>query len=234
MENKFQKHCTGCTNLITMEFLGKDILCCGGNVNYPEICVLSKSKGEKVTMTENKTIIDGIDVNKCSHLELDCNEFYCDVYGRNVYCNSNPNCYFKQLARKTQECENNKIIYQNELDILNQECSSLLHQLQKALDELSYKTQEYDILSSRHSELVSESNQLRTERNRYKKKYRKNRIARKQAEQKLKRIKDIANNYDNSNDVGHYVQDTEARHALEEVTQAMLDISQIIDEVQNG
>ena len=48
----------------------------------------------------------------------------------------------------------------------------------------------------------------------------------------LKRIKEIANNYDNCDDIGHYVQDTEARHALEEVAQAMCDISQIIDEVE--
>ena len=53
-----------------------------------------------------------------------------------------------------------------------------------------------------------------------------------QAEQKIEQIKEIANNYDNCNDVGHYVQDTDARHALEEVAQAMGDISQIIDKVE--
>lgn len=60
-------------------------------------------------MTENKPIIiDGVDVSVC--------EFYCDKYcslsnDRNEQllfeevCSEYSDCLFKQLARKTQECE---------------------------------------------------------------------------------------------------------------------------------
>ena len=42
-------------------------------------------------------IIDGIDVSGCIYLP------YCEDKQGN--CGNNPNCYFKQLQRKTQECE---------------------------------------------------------------------------------------------------------------------------------
>ena len=61
-------------------------------------------------MTDKQIIIDGCDVSGCvfygfsnlnNHLctskefsKIDC-----------TYCNDNPNCYYKQLKRKEQECE---------------------------------------------------------------------------------------------------------------------------------
>lgn len=56
-------------------------------------------------MTDKHIIIDGVDVSGCCNLEKDCDNFYCQEYGRNVYCNSNSNCYYKQLKYKEQECE---------------------------------------------------------------------------------------------------------------------------------
>lgn len=54
-------------------------------------------------MTENKPIIiDGVDVSECKYYNEDCEDN--NVYGC-VLCADIYNCYFKQHARKTQECE---------------------------------------------------------------------------------------------------------------------------------
>lgn len=58
-------------------------------------------------MTDKQIMIDGVDVSKCnyfnntdkSYCEECCSEFGCAI------CNDRPNCYYKQLARKEQECE---------------------------------------------------------------------------------------------------------------------------------
>ena len=57
-------------------------------------------------------IIDGMDVSKCQDfyysfyqgkISLRCN---CDCDNtKSLFCSDNQDCYFKQLARKTQECE---------------------------------------------------------------------------------------------------------------------------------
>lgn len=57
-------------------------------------------------------------------------EAICNEY---AYCSQTPNCYFKQLARKTQECENLKA----EEKYLKQCC-------QKAGEELAKHSFEYD------------------------------------------------------------------------------------------
>lgn len=70
-------------------------------------------------MKSKKIIINGIDVSKCSSIDIDCGVVYCSEYGRNVYCESNNNCYYKQLQRKTAECEKLKSqleTYSNMLD----------------------------------------------------------------------------------------------------------------------
>lgn len=59
-------------------------------------------------MTEKELIIDGIDISKCEcsrQFNLDVN-IICISNSPNkksVYCKDNPNCYFKQLKRKTQD-----------------------------------------------------------------------------------------------------------------------------------
>lgn len=58
---------------------------------------------------KEQIIIDGIDVSKCDRLIV--NQLYgytcnCEEYTHIISsCKNRPNCYFKQLARKTQECE---------------------------------------------------------------------------------------------------------------------------------
>ena len=64
---------------------------------------------------KEQIIIDGIDVSNCNHIiAYDPPEWQgtwggaihkgaCKIYSKD--CKYNSNCYFKQLARKTQECE---------------------------------------------------------------------------------------------------------------------------------
>lgn len=52
---------------------------------------------------KEEIIIDGVDVSGCGHL-VDKDACGC-MDCQSVECEKNPNCLFKQLARKTQECE---------------------------------------------------------------------------------------------------------------------------------
>lgn len=60
---------------------------------------------------KEQIIINGVDVSKCKYLNTfsDCDgyHYYCDLadYVVNEYCEYYKDCYFKQLARKAQECE---------------------------------------------------------------------------------------------------------------------------------
>ena len=56
-------------------------------------------------MTDKQIIIDGVDVSGCEHCGYDN---VCKLKSASNYtvdCKDNPNCYFKQLKRKEQECE---------------------------------------------------------------------------------------------------------------------------------
>ena len=56
-------------------------------------------------MDNKQIIIDGVDVSGCGHYE-DLNCFaYRDSCGYPLDCKDNPSCYYKQLKRKEQECE---------------------------------------------------------------------------------------------------------------------------------
>ena len=58
-------------------------------------------------MTDKQIMINDVDVSRCnyfnntdkSYCEECCSEFGCAI------CNDRPNCYYKQLARKEEECE---------------------------------------------------------------------------------------------------------------------------------
>lgn len=78
-------------------------------------------------MTDKEQImIDGVDVSGCSYLDIVNERIWCDnvnisSVGKSsqcpyVDCLKNPNCHYKQLARKTQEC--------NELKIENEELNN--------------------------------------------------------------------------------------------------------------
>ena len=102
-------------------------------------------------MTKNykQIIIDGVDVKEC--------KIFCNTFGNSLCnptddireamnCNEYPNCLYKQLKRKEQECKNNKIAYQMELDIYNQECLNLQEELkakEQECEELKKKIKSY-------------------------------------------------------------------------------------------
>ena len=53
--------------------------------------------------SKEQIMIDGVNVNKCIDFnKRDKVSCYHILYDK---CDESPNCYFKQLARKTQECE---------------------------------------------------------------------------------------------------------------------------------
>lgn len=60
-------------------------------------------------MTNKEIIINGVDVSKCVHRQWDNSQKIHLCCGNNTpltsgnCCEENPNCYFKQLARKTQK-----------------------------------------------------------------------------------------------------------------------------------
>lgn len=66
-------------------------------------------------MTNKEPIlIDGVDVSECIFLDIVNERLWCDnvnisAIGKSqcpyVDCFKNPDCYYKQRARKTQECE---------------------------------------------------------------------------------------------------------------------------------
>lgn len=61
-------------------------------------------------MTNNKVIIDGVDVSKCEYYMGGtygyCNACKDDIDGASeTPCKDYDCCYYKQLQRKTQECE---------------------------------------------------------------------------------------------------------------------------------
>lgn len=88
------------------------------------------NENRKVTkMTDKEIIIDGVDVSGCKgfyiHDRSTTNIDYW-MYGQcksskeyGCYCRNNPNCYYKQLARKTQECEElkKKLMQKSEVDM---------------------------------------------------------------------------------------------------------------------
>ena len=89
-------------------------------------------------MTDKQIIIDGVDVSGCNRL----NTFpmqYGEPYeicltsleqwgGQEKYCKDRPNCYYKQLKAKEQECE--------ELAYENYELNELFDRLKAENDEL--------------------------------------------------------------------------------------------------
>ena len=63
-------------------------------------------------MADKQIIIDGVDVSGCKYFDCCNKECKAEYHIRHGYqlvendsCKENPNCYFKQLKRKEQECE---------------------------------------------------------------------------------------------------------------------------------
>lgn len=54
---------------------------------------------------KEQIIINGVDILDCDnyYVEQETDQVKCDL--SDEYCRENKNCFYKQLARKTQECE---------------------------------------------------------------------------------------------------------------------------------
>ncbi len=54
---------------------------------------------------KEQIIIDGVDVSNCEYYKQAFTGFICTNPNKSNDCSKNPDCNFKQLARKTKECE---------------------------------------------------------------------------------------------------------------------------------
>lgn len=111
-------------------------------------------------MDKEQTIIDemNIIVQECIFWQ----EGHCDYYqceNRYPHCLDYPNCYFKQLARKTQECEELKEKFKKFFGIDNQECWDIAFlkdenaRYRKALEEIEeYANENDEMLQGYHHE----------------------------------------------------------------------------------
>lgn len=89
-------------------------------------------------MTDKEIIIDGVDVSKCDRLIV--NQLYgyvcnCEEDTHIISsCKNRHNCYYKQLARKTQECE--------QKEKRNAALFLMSNRYRKALEEIEKYTRE--------------------------------------------------------------------------------------------
>lgn len=135
-------------------------------------------------MTENKPIIiDGVDVSECFHCGSQNN---CMIYG-NEKCDRFPNCYFRQLARKMQECEELKSARDNWLSKCEQE-TKIKEFYQDELDQLRAENETYKQMLDNPEVRVALTDIRSGERDLWQK-Y-KSRME--QAAQKLKQIRELA------------------------------------------
>lgn len=131
-------------------------------------------------MTDKQIIIDDVDVSKCENLMQGIVPFGCMEDRKTCSCMNNPNCLYKQFKRKEQECEE-----------LKEKYKWYDHYKEQAL----YNKNLCNEKSEQLDQLKAENEGLKKERNKLKKQYRKNRLDRKQAEQKLGKIQGIAKDF---------------------------------------
>ena len=92
---------------------------------------------------KEQIIIDGVDVNGCENYKPK-NRFTCNPYICN--CHEKPDCYFKQLVRKTQECDeliSEKDFYLQKIEVLDQECKELKAYAQRQENQREEYYKEY-------------------------------------------------------------------------------------------
>ena len=101
-------------------------------------------------MTDKQIIIDGVNVAGCIRLQDD--EISCDLGGE---CRGWENCYYKQLKRKEQKCEE-----------LEKELAKVYEDIK--LSPLCYKCDEEECLQKEIDKLKAENEMLRDELRFYK------------------------------------------------------------------
>ena len=119
---------------------------------------------------EHKPIyLDGVDVSGCKKLHWDIapflkkeerpfnqHEWKCGGGFTQTYCHNDKNCLYKQLKRKTQECEQIKEKYEA-LKLENQEGYEIVAELKHECEELKKKLRDLElkntILQNRYQQL---------------------------------------------------------------------------------
>lgn len=98
---------------------------------------------------KEKIIIDAVDVSECEYV---CNTAFGNIgcklpFSEEIHCCNIPNCYYKQLQRKDQECEELKkeqLEIKKYLGISHKSILERLEELQERRDELSDKNLSYE------------------------------------------------------------------------------------------
>lgn len=133
-------------------------------------------------MTDKEIIINDVDVSKCIHIDNwkhcnCCNDLIKTIYPKasqclieeDLRCEIYPNCYFKQLKRKEQECEElqekikkySKINEQDTKDFakLKQECKNLEEELRGCrigIKDISIENTEICKISEKYKQALDE------------------------------------------------------------------------------
>ena len=102
-------------------------------------------------MDEQKIMIDNVDVSECEHVCIStslfkektyvkCSAFFLENEDSYCDCADNPNCYFKQLKRKEQECFELANVYHYLVKIANNRLNKI-EDLQQQFDQLKTKNE---------------------------------------------------------------------------------------------
>lgn len=86
---------------------------------------------------KEQIIIDGVDVSNCEYYKQAFTGFICTNPNKSNDCSKNPDCYFKQLARKTQEYEELKFCTEI-LSFKYKKCYSIIEEIEKVCLEDTY------------------------------------------------------------------------------------------------
>ena len=97
-------------------------------------------------MTDKQIVVDGVDVSECAHVYartslfkektlVQCYAFFLENEDSCCDCSDNPNCYYKQLKAKEQECEELKSVRDSWISKCEQE-TKIRELYQDRLDQL--------------------------------------------------------------------------------------------------
>ena len=122
-------------------------------------------------MTDKEIIIDGVDVSGCNELWLNSENNYnskCirfkDVYSKCSCCKDNPNCEYKQLQRKTAECEeliSKTDFYLQKIETLEDKCEELKERLERIEEDLKHDCVDcMNIRSNKYYEALNDIEEL--------------------------------------------------------------------------
>ena len=118
-------------------------------------------------MTDKQIIIDGVDVSRCSYGEIEKSIFKCsceyNIRSASMFCKDNPNCYYKQLKHKEQECETlaSQLDFEvQKKECLEQECERWKSNFNGKVSAIEELLQQLDKLKAENKELKKKLREL--------------------------------------------------------------------------